>query len=401
MSISLPAQLMICISCGLILGDHLPPTVISLLLTASMLIKDILMWILPFIVWAYLASAILSFREKALWMMLAVAGLVIASNATALLAVYGIGHACLPWFAAPAHMDMVSARTVEPLWQLPFAPLIKPEAAIVAAILTGILGCVRPRWNLSCSVDSVKKWALVFLNKGFIPLLPVYVLGFVLKLDYEGTLSALASQCVWIFGLGWSVLFLYLCLMYWVAAGFSIPKAWMWVKNMLPAGLTGFSTMSSMATLPLTVAATEKNLGEDRTFADLVVPTTVNNHLVGDSVNIGLTTLALLWITHQPLPNFHDYLIFIGAYCLVKFSAVGVPGGGVIVILPVLRDYLNLSNETTTLLATLYIVQDSLLTGANVMGNGAFALIARRLLKPMLRKQGTKDSCITGEAVSL
>lgn len=387
MRISLPMQLVLCVAAGLILGDHLNPSIIASFLTASTLIKDTLMWVLPFVVWTYLSSAILSFRERALWMMLSIVGLMIASNATALITVYGVGHLCLPWFTPPPHMDVTAARTIEAFWQLPFAPLIKPETAIVVAIFTGIVGCMRPQWGVHACVDHAKRLSLIFLNKCLIPLLPIYVLGFVLKLDYEGSLSALASQCVWIFALGWGVLAIYLIAMYWVAAGFSAPLAGRWIKNMLPAGLTGFSTMSSMATLPLTIEATEKNLGQDHTYANLAIPTTVNSHLVGDNINIGLTALALLWITHQPLPNLHDYIIFIGAYCLVKFSAVGVPGGGVIVILPVLRDYLNLPPETTTLLATLYIVQDSLLTGANVMGNGAFALISRRILKPLLRKQ--------------
>lgn len=387
MRASLPVQLVVCVAGGLLVGDYLSPSIIALFLTASTCIKDVLMWVLPFIVWTYLSSAILAFRERALWMMLSIVGLMVASNVVALTTVYGVGSFLLPWLTPPQNMDVATTRTLDALWRFPFAPLIKPEGAIIVAILTGMIGCMKPEWNLNTYVDYAKKWVLTFLNRVFIPLLPLYVLGFILKLNYEGSLEALAGQCAWILVLGWGTLIAYLFLMYWIAASFSLRQTWQWIRTMLPAGLTGFSTMSSMATLPITIEATEKNLGQNHTYADLVIPTTVNSHLVGDNINIGLTGLALLWVTHHPLPNLHDYIIFIGAYCLVKFSAAGVPGGGVIVILPVLKDYLGLTPEATSLLATLYILQDSLLTGANVMGNGAFALISRSILRPMLAKQ--------------
>lgn len=398
MKVSLPVRLAICVVGGVLMGNHISSTTVAWLLTASTFIKDALMWVLPFMVWAYLASAILSFRQQALWLMLSIVGLMVASNAIALSTVYGVGSVVLPQIGGCHHVSVAASRVVEPLWHIPWPPLFKPEWAIGAAVLTGILGCVQSHDRVSPVMNRAKQWANIFLNRCFVPVLPIYVLGFVLKLQHEGSLSNLLHQCAWIFALGWGILALYLWCMYWIAAGFSIPQALRWIGHMLPAGLTGFSTMSSMATLPLTIEATEKNLGEDSDYADMVIPTTVNSHLVGDNINIGLTALSLLWITQHPLPSFSDYIIFIGAYCLVKFSAAGVPGGGVIVILPVLRDYLHLDNETTSLLATLYILQDSLLTGANVMGNGAFALISRRILKPMLRKQQILQTKTLSEA---
>lgn len=387
MKVSLPMRLAICVAGGVFFGNYLSSSVIAWFLTASTLIKDVLMWVLPLIVWTYLSSAILSFREKALWMMIAIVGLMVASNALALSTVYGVSTLVLPWISGVQKVSITASQAIEPLWHIPWDPLLKPEWAIAAAVFTGVAGCTPFGKVFPTLLDKAKHVSHLFLSRCFVPVLPIYVLGFVLKLQYEGSLSMLLHQCMWIFALGWGVLAIYLFSMYWVAAGFSMRQAFQWIGNMLPAGLTGFSTMSSMATLPLTIEATEENLGEDSDLADLVIPTTVNSHLTGDNINIGLTALSLLWMMQHSLPSFYDYMIFIGAYCLVKFSATGVPGGGVIVILPVLRDYLHLDVETTSLLATLYIIQDGLLTGANVMGNGALALLSRRLLKPMLRKQ--------------
>jgi len=86
-----------------------------------------------------------------------------------------------------------------------------------------------------------------------------------------------------------------------------------------------------------------------------------------------------MMMTGQPFPDFSTYLIFTIFYCLTKFSAAGVPGGGVLVILPVAQAYLGLSPEMATLLFTIYVLQDPLITAANVMGNGAFALITAKI----------------------
>jgi Na+/H+-dicarboxylate symporter len=100
--------------------------------------------------------------------------------------------------------------------------------------------------------------------------------------------------------------------------------------------------------------------------------------MIGDSLSIPLSALCLLMMSGQPIPDISTYLSFVFYYCLAKFSAAGIPGGGVIVILPVVQAHLGLNETMTSLLATIYILKDPILTAANVMGNGAFALLSRK-----------------------
>ena len=66
-----------------------------------------------------------------------------------------------------------------------------------------------------------------------------------------------------------------------------------------------------------------------------------------------------------------------------------------IVILPVVRDYLGLDEASTALLQTIYLLQDPIMSSANVMGNGAFAIVTHRLLKPWLGKHDEPENeCI-------
>ena len=159
---------------------------------------------------------------------------------------------------------------------------------------------------------------------------------------------------------------------------------------MLPAGITGFSTMSSAAAMPVTLKATEKNTRNPQ-FAHLIVPTTVNIHMMGDALGIPLIGMAVLFFSGGALPSFEGYLSFVLYFCLAKFSAAGIPGGGVIVLLPVLQTHLGLTPEMTSLVATLYILQDPIFTGSNIMGNGAFAL----LIQKMCRTYGSKKCSLS------
>ncbi len=236
-----------------------------------------------------------------------------------------------------------------------------------------------------------RDYATVFLKKGFIPFLPLYVLGFVVKLSRDGQLAGLMHGYANTFLLSCVMIIAYLTFWYYVGSYFNVKKLISSVREMLPAGITGLTTMSSSATMPVTLEATQKNIN-DREFADFIIPTSVNAHLPGDGISITLTAMALLLMSGHALPTWSVFFVYVIHYCLVKFSAAGVPGGGVLVILPVVREYLGLDETSTTLLATIYILQDPILTSANVMGNGAFAMVAHRLLKPFLRKENEFDA---------
>jgi Na+/H+-dicarboxylate symporter len=388
---SLPVQLVLCLFGGLFLGDFLSTDLVRLFYTISVLLKDVLMVVLPFIIFSYLFAAVLSFEQKGLLMILAVVVLVILSNAATVLTSYGVAHLTFPLLGLK-HVETLNTATggLTPLWNLTIPSLLSPDKAMLLGLSAGIVCSffkipVARRFSFT-----LRDYATAFLKKSFIPLLPLYVLGFVLKIDRDGALGLLITHYGQIFVLSCLLIVVYIGFMYLIAARFNVRLFLAYVKEMLPAGLTGFSTMSSAASMPVTLAATERNLGQ-REYADFVIPTTVNIHLMGDGLNIALTGLALLVMTGKALPDFSTYLLFTFYYCVAKFSSAGVPGGGVIVILPVIQQYLGLSPEATTMLATIYILQDPILTASNVMGNGAFALVTSQLLwrhkKPCIERQ--------------
>jgi Na+/H+-dicarboxylate symporter len=146
---------------------------------------------------------------------------------------------------------------------------------------------------------------------------------------------------------------------------------------MLPAVISGFTTMSSAASMPLTIIGVENN-AKNKEVARVVVPSTVNIHLIGDCFAIPIFAYAILKSFGMSEPTLMNYLIFTFYFVLAKFSVAAIPGGGIIVMLPILERYLGFNAEMMSLITALYILFDPVITCANVLGNGAFALLIDR-----------------------
>jgi Na+/H+-dicarboxylate symporter len=385
---SLPAQLILCLFIGLIFGPHISLGLADVLYTISCFIKDVLMYALPFVIFTYLWAAIAAFGNRGFVLVILTFLLIIAANTVTLLTAYGIGSIILPTIIDGSITRLASdgADTVVCLWSIPDWQYIKPVHGMMAGVLIGFITMFTQSLALRDKSLQMRELATSCLKKGFIPVLPLYVLGFVMKLSRDGHLGNLMHGYAHTFLFICVLILVYLTFWYFVGSYFNVKRCIACLREMLPAGITGLTTMSSSATMPVTLEATEKNIN-DREFADFIIPTSVNAHLMGDGLSITITAMALLLMSGQGLPTWPVFLLYTMHYCLVKFSAAGVPGGGVIVILPVVRDYLGLDEATTSLLATIYMLQDPILTSANVMGNGAFAMVTHRLLKPLLSRK--------------
>jgi len=105
----------------------------------------------------------------------------------------------------------------------------------------------------------------------------------------------------------------------------------------------------------------------------------VNIHLIGDCFAIPIFAYAILKSYGLAEPAYWDYLIFAFYFVIAKFSVAAVPGGGMMVMLPLLERYLGFNSEMLSLITALYLLFEPVITSANVLGNGAFALVMDKL----------------------
>jgi Na+/H+-dicarboxylate symporter len=275
-----------------------------------------------------------------------------------------------------------SSVPMEPLWSYKLPKCLGTDKALLLGFILGVTLSFLPsassfKETLIAGSLKIREKLTWILQSLFIPFLPLYIFGFCLKLSHEKTLLFLLCHYTQVFLLSVGVVVTYLALLYTVAGRFKKEKIFALFKTMLPAGIVGFSTMSSAAALPMTLKATEKNT-EDKNYTQLVVPATSNIHMLGDDLTIILTALTLLLMGGQAFPDLGTFGLFALAFCFAKLSCVGIPGASVLVILPVLEQFLGFTNSMISMLTTIYILQDPLGTFTNVMGNGAFAVLLRR-----------------------
>lgn len=383
---SLPVRLLFCVMAAVLCSFFCDVAFVKFFYTLSHGIKELLFASLPLIVFSYIAASLLALNKGAApLLILGICGMVTISNFFSVFVSYGIGNLFLPFILSPQNLGLGEVGSaIVPLWDFHIPSYVTSSHAMIAAIVVGVLSNFFFKetvfgWGLALWLLALRNGVTTVLQKIFIPfLLPFYIFGFVLKMNAEGLFEELILHYSKVLILFCVALVAYIFFLYLLGAGGRLQKALSSMKNMLPAGITGFSTLSSAVAMPVTLGATEKNVG-DRAFAQLAIPSTVNIHMIGDAIGIPLLGFTVLLFWGQPLPSLESYLIFAAFFCFFKFSAVAVPGGGMFVLLPVLKEHMNLDDNMIALVQMLYLLQDPIFTCANVMGNGAFAMILQRL----------------------
>jgi Na+/H+-dicarboxylate symporter len=144
---------------------------------------------------------------------------------------------------------------------------------------------------------------------------------------------------------------------------------------MMPAYFTALGTMSSAATIPVTLRQTKEN-GIRNRIADFVIPLCANIHLSGSTITIVSCSIAVMSVLPDyELPGFFTMLGTIMLLGVVMIAAPGVPGGAIMAASGVLMTNLGFTEAAVAFMIALYMAQDSFGTAANITGDGAVSAI--------------------------
>ncbi len=377
LSVGLPAQLALIIVFALLAGHLIPLEIKSWSYAISVTLKDLLMLVMPFIIFAYIFSCLVSFRHGTVSFLAGLLGSICLSNFVCTLIAFGTCYYLIQFMGhLPTHTEM--GHVLDPAWSIYIPKLLTNDVALFGGIFSALaMAYATPDLGHRAG-ERLKSTASWILNRLFIPLLPLFVLGFVLKIEYEGRLLHALTTYAPVVLLFVTCQIVYIAFLFGVAANFRLQAWYRSILNALPAGLTGFSTMSSLAAMPLTLKAAQANT-QDNPLVDVIVPATVNIHLMGDSIAIPTMALAIMTSYGMGVPEVGVYLIFAFYFVMNKFAVAAVPGGGILVMMPVLQQYLGFNDEMLSLIMMLYILFDALITTANVMGNNVFAILFSRV----------------------
>ncbi len=335
----------------------------------SLTIKSLIVTLLPLIIFGLLFRAAVLMARKATW----IAGVIlIGVCASTFMAVFLARFVGLGIY----HMDSAMAlppvvQELEPLWSFKWDSLISNDKVMLAALVLGIGGAfLAPGLasRLSEKLDLLVARILAMLTW----VIPPFVAGFVVKLQYEGVMGIIIKDYSLVFAAISVAQFSYLFAAYWLLAKGSLTKTFSLINNMLPAAISGFSTMSSAASLPLIIQGVEKNTTHKQ-LGRVMIPALVNIHMVGECFADIVLAYAVLKTYGAPDPTFMSYVVFSWYFFLARFAVAALPGGGILVIYPILKSCFGFNDDMLSLITALYILFDPMSTVGNILGDGAMA----------------------------
>ena len=360
----------------------LSPSAASIIYAISVSLKSCIFFLLPFVIFSLLCKTAINLARQASFWIACILAMICLSNFCSTLMSYLVGHMSSHFVTALP--KVTEQGGLAPFWDFSLPKLMSNSYAMFLGLIVGVFLGYRKN-SLAEKVQRHLDRFLSYALQIILYMVPISIAGFMVKMLYDGTLSQIAEHYLIIFMWVGLAVFTYISFLYFIASRGQGKNGWQSIKNMLPAAVAGFGSMSSVAAMPLTLMATKKN-SRNPDVAASIIPATVNIHLIGDCFAIPIFAFAIIKTFGIEIPSFSSYLVFALYFVLAKFSVAAIPGGGIIIMLPILEAYLGFQGEMLTLITTLYILFDPLITSANVLGNGAFALLAEKLLGKKLQK---------------
>jgi Na+/H+-dicarboxylate symporter len=376
---SMPVQLALVVLIVSMFGDLLPHGAARGLYTVSLVIRDGIMTFLPIAIVAFIACTLMGFKEKAI---LLVATLIIfegLSNATSVMFAYVAGLVAEPFLHAFETIPNQDFQLV-PFFRIgaPSGILWSTTTGVVVGAFLGILGAFSQNAQLINGMDRLRTLVSFVFAKILMSLMPVYVLGYIVFMQHSGLMDSIVHTYGWIIALVTAIIAVYLLAIIVVAGLVGKNSAMVVFRNILPTGVVAATTMSSAATMPLTIEAAEKNL-KTPGLANMLIPATTNIQQVGDCIANAFLCLVILKTFGKPMPDLATWLTFMLAFTLARYATAAVLGGAIFLMIPIYQTTLGFDHDMTAMIIALNIVLDPIITASNVLCNGGLAIIFERV----------------------
>lgn len=376
-------------------GDLAPIWVQRAFYTISIFLKETLVFVMPLIVFSFIFACLSAFQKKAPLLILMILSFVVLSNFIFVQIGYFAGEIFLPYLgyhaANAAEKAVTTLSPLEPFFTIPYPHLIGIDKSLLIGTVVGLYGAFWGNERLVTWGASLRDVIQKGLTNVFIPLVPLYVIGFLFKIQHDESLADTFAGYGPMIGLIVVVQFLAVVFFYFKANFGNLKDIRTSLGNAFPSGLVALSTMSSMATLPLTLEAAEENT-KNKSLAQIMIPATVNIHHVGDSIAIPILMAVALAMNGLEPMGYGTFLIFTMYYMVAKFGVPSVPGGELVVLFPVLLEgNFGFTDSMSGLLMTLYLLMDPFITVTNVLANGALAIFMDKICGRMKAFQNVEE----------
>lgn len=375
---SLIFKLILGIIAGILIGNVSTPGVIAAISTFRSILSGLIGFFIPLIIIGFIAPAIVSLKEDAgpILSMTMVAAY-ISSIGAAFMALF-VGRLIIP------SLDIVSDTTAakeipEAIFSLDIQPMMPVMTALIAAIVIGLAVIWTKAETFERLLNEFNAMILAMVNKIVINILPVFIATTFAELAYQGRLANDLPVFLKVIVIVLILHFIWLAILYGVGGLVSKTNPMEVLKHYGPAYLTALGTMSSAATLPVSLTCAAKAKTLDPEIRDFVIPIGSNIHLCGSVLTETFFVMVVSQILYGKMPEVSDMVLFIMLLGIFGIAAPGVPGGTVVASLGLITSILGFTDAGTALILSIFALQDSFGTACNITGDGAIALIVTGL----------------------
>lgn len=361
---------------GILIGLFAPYVVTQVLITLKALFGELLFFTIPLLILFFITSGIAALPRNAGRLLGRSLGLAYVSTLVAGTVAFAVASVLVPMLTTPGSATPATGQvTLAPYVELTIPPVFDVMTALALAFIFGIGIAATRSVQLKQLSDQGRDIIQRLLVKIIIPLLPLYIAGVFAELAAAGTvfgtLRTFGVVLIMALALHWAWIVILFTL-----AGVKAGKSpLVLIRNMLPAYFTALGTMSSAATIPVSLQAT-KNNGVEADVADFTVPLFATVHLSGSTITIVSCAVAVMSIYNGlDIPSLTIMVPFILMLGIVMLAAPGVPGGAVVAAVGLLGSMLGFSETAVALMIALYMAQDSFGTACNVTCDGALSIL--------------------------
>ena len=367
-------QLLIAVIVGIVAGFYVEGTALSAIVSLKHVSGQVIFFLVPLIILGFIAPSIAHLRSNASKMLLFAFGIAYLSSIGASFFGAAVGYQVIP------HLDIASdANTLkalpENMLKIDIPPVMNVMTALVLAALIGLATAWVKSDEFVRLLDTFQQMVLELVKKILLPVLPVFIFSNFCILSYQGAVTKQLPVFISILLVVIVCHYIWLALLYGIAALYSRKNSLKVLKFYGPAYLTALGTMSSAATLGVALHCAHKSPILRKEISDVTIPLFANIHLCGSILTETVFVMTVSKLLYGTMPDPFTLVLFILLLGLFAIGAPGVPGGTVLASLGLIISVLQFDEAGTALLLTIFALQDSFGTACNVSGDGALTLI--------------------------
>ena len=370
---SMPFILLMSVVAGILFGLVSNEAVMNVVVTVKHVLSQVIMFCVPLIIIGFIAPSITKLGSNVSRILGVAVCIAYISSIGAAFFSTAAGYAIIPSLSIVTDPDALIPLP-DVIFELNIPQIMPVMSALVLSIMLGLAAVFTKAETMIKLLDEFQKIVLAIVTKVVIPLLPIYIATTFWCLTYEGSITQQLPVFLIVILIVMVGHYIWLALLYGIAGAYSGKSPLEVIKHYGPAYLTAVGTMSSAATLAVSLQCANKSKVLRKDMVSFGVPLFANIHLCGSVLTEVFFCMTISQMLYGAMPTLGTMVLFCLLLGVFAIGAPGVPGGTVMASLGLVTGVLGFDPTGTALVLTIFALQDSFGTACNVTGDGALTL---------------------------